>query len=87
MLTFDKLHNDRKSFIKNNNSFDHVVLKGANNILISAPHGVSQIRLGKYKGREIGSLATALYLHKQTGCYLIAKTKNNNVNVSPIAPT
>ena len=78
MLTFDKLHNDRKSFIKNNNSFDHVVINGKNNILLSAPHGVRQVRLGKLKGREIGSLATALYLQNQTNCFLIAKTRNNN---------
>lgn len=58
---------------------DHVILSGGNNnILISCPHGVSQIRLGKYKVSEIGALATSLYLQEKLDCFLIAKTKNNN---------
>ena len=61
-----------------NKEKDHVVLKGKNNVLISAPHGVSQVRLGKYKYSEIGSLTTALYLFENSNCFLIAKTQNNN---------
>ena len=77
-MNFNQLHDFRKRFIKTNNSQDHVVLIGNNNILISAPHGVSQVRLGKYKVSEIGSLATALYLQQKTHSYTIVKTKNNN---------
>lgn len=77
-LTFNKFVNERKTFLEENSKKDHVVLIGKNNILISAPHGVSQVRLGKYKVHEIGSLSTALYLQNQTGCFLIAKTRNNN---------
>ena len=77
-LTFNKFINERKKFLEENSKKDHVVLIGKNNILISAPHGVSQVRLGKYKVHEIGSLATALYLQNQTSCFLIAKTRNNN---------
>ena len=77
-LTYNKFINERKIFLEENSKKDHVVLLGENNILISAPHGVSQVRLGKYKVHEIGSLSTALYLQNQTGCFMIAKTRNNN---------
>lgn len=63
--------------MKQHKNDDHVVLEGRNNILLSAPHGVSQVRLGKPKFSEIGSLATALCLALNTNCHLIAKTKNN----------
>jgi hypothetical protein len=39
---------------------------------------VYQVRLGKSKAHEIGSLATVLWLKEKTNCYLIAKTKCNN---------
>lgn len=77
-LTFKKFHSDRKIFLQANKNNDHGVVEGKNNILISAPHGVSQIRLGKLKVAEIGSLATSLFLAKNTNSFLIAKTKNNN---------
>lgn len=77
-FNFEKLHNIRKEFIRENEHLDHKVVEGNNKIVISAPHGVSQVRLGKLKFKEIGSLATALYLSEKTGSYLIAKTKNNN---------
>ena len=77
-INFDTLHNLRRRFMKENEAIDHKVVEGDNHILISAPHGVSQIRLGKLKFKEIGSLATALYLSEKTGSYLIAKTQNNN---------
>lgn len=77
-LSFNKLHNDRKKLIETNKNKDHILFVGDGNILISAPHGVSQVRLGKYKYSEIGSLTTALFLHGETKCHLIAKTKNNN---------
>lgn len=76
--TFYSIHKKRKEFVDNNKNKDHIILKGTNNILISSPHGVSQIRLGKYKSCEIGSLSTALFLKNNTNCFLIAKTKNNN---------
>ena len=76
--SFKSLHDNRKKFLEENKCKDHVVISGTNNVLISAPHGVSQVRLGRLKYQEIGSLTTALYLHKATNSYLIAKTKNNN---------
>lgn len=77
-MNFNQLHNNRKNFIAENKLKDHVIINGENNILISAPHGVSQVRLGKYKAAEIGSLALSLNLQKTTNSFLIAKTKNNN---------
>jgi len=77
-MDFDKLHAKRKNFLETNKLKDHITLIGKNNILISAPHGVSQVRLGKYKVAEIGSITTALYLQNKTNSFLIAKTKNNN---------
>ena len=74
---FRQLHNERKKFLEVNKRKDNVVIDGNNNILLSAPHGVSQVRLGKLKHSEIGSLTTALILQKNTDCFLIAKTKNN----------
>ena len=77
-ISFEKLHNKRKEFLVENKNKDHIILSGTNNILISTPHGVSQVRLGKLKVAEIGALTTALQLKNLTNCHLIAKTKNNN---------
>ena len=75
--SFKSLHKNRILFIEKNKNKDHAIISGINNFLISAPHGVSQVRLGKLKHSEIGSLTTALQLQKDNDCYLIAKTKNN----------
>lgn len=74
--------------MKKNSALDHVVVEGKGKVMLSAPHGVSQVRLGKFKYSEIGSLTTALYLQSQTGNALIAKTKNNNddANFDVICP-
>lgn len=77
MVDFYTLHNNRRSFIRQNIVNDHIVLVGKNKVLLSAPHGVSQVRLGRKKAREIGSITTALYLKESTNCFLIAKTRNN----------
>lgn len=45
-------------------------------IIISAPHGVSQNRLGKLKVAEIGSAKFALELNSRLNANLIIKTKN-----------
>ena len=76
-ISFEEFHRARKDFIKLNNIHDHVVVKG-NNILLSAPHGVPQVRLGKSKVAEIGSLSTAIAVQSGTGATLIAKTRCNN---------
>lgn len=77
MQSFYTLHQKRRKFLRENQDKDFVVISGSNNILISAPHGVFQTRLGKTKFPEPGSLASALFLKAHTNCFFIAKTKNN----------
>ena len=76
-MSFTKIHANRINFIKNNQTDDFYYNSGSNEIMISAPHGVSQVRLGKNKIAEKGALAAALYLKEKHDCYFIAKTKNN----------
>lgn len=87
-MEFRKLHNERKKFLNENRELDFVLKEGENRVLFSAPHGVSQTRLGKAKFQEKGSLATALYLSKRKKTYLIAKTKNNfdDANFDLVSP-
>ena len=73
---FGKIRSGRINFLKENNK-DHVLIEKDGCVLLSAPHGVSQVRLGKPKAREIGSLSTALCLSELANCSLIAKTRNN----------
>lgn len=68
----------RQEFLKENYDNDYSVIYGKNRVLLSAPHGVSQIRLGKRKMKEPGSLGIALVLQELTNSNLIAKTQNNN---------
>lgn len=81
-LTFNKFIKLRTNFLNENKNKDHIIINGKNNILISAPHGVCQVRLGKFKAQEIGSLSTALFLKESTDCFFIAKTKCNNDDVN-----
>lgn len=87
-MNFNSLHADRRKFIVQNKTSDHVIGLGQNNVLISAPHGVSQVRLGRHKLSEIGSLTTLLFLKEHTKCFSICKTKNNNddANFDEISP-
>lgn len=71
-----KIHQKRKEFQKQNENKSHTFLCGKGNVIISSPHGVNQVRLGKLKRAELGSIAVALHLQKLTNCHLIAKTKN-----------
>lgn len=66
-----------QSFLDNNSQLDHVVIEGTNRVLISVPHGVFQVREGKEKPSEMGSVMTALQLQRLTDSHLIAKTKTN----------
>lgn len=77
-ISFKKVNENRREFIRNNNHKDHVFFEGENNILISTPHGVSQLRLGKLKKAEISSLNFTLQLLNSTNCSFIFKTKNSN---------
>ena len=85
---FKVIHKERKTFLKANASKNFTFLQGTNPVLISAPHGVSQVRNGKHKTAEIGSLATALHIAKQTNSFMIAKTKNcyDDANWDELSP-
>ena len=88
MEDFYTLHNKRRVFRKENSDKDHIIFDGNCKVLVSAPHGVSQIRLGRKKACEVGSLTTALFLKNNTNCFLIAKTRNNfdDANFDKVSP-
>ncbi len=78
----------RKRFLKENSEKSFVIVEGQIPLIISSPHGVSQVRLGQPKYAEPGSLSLALELQKRTNAHLIAKTKNCNddANFDAISP-
>lgn len=76
-MNFYKLDRIRKCFTHDNNDHDHVFYLTNSRVLISAPHAVSQVRLGKQKVAEIGSLRTVLWLANESNVSYIVKTKNN----------
>ena len=75
-MDYRKLHHDRKKFLRENKRKSFAVIEGENKVILSAPHGVVQTRLGRAKVSEQGSLASVIYLQKKTKSYLIAKTRN-----------
>lgn len=75
-LEANKKFNEYNEKNKFNKSFE--VITGNIPILISAPHSVRQIRNGKIKEKDAYTGAIAIELQKQTNCYCIYKTKNNN---------
>ena len=68
----------RKQILQANKDNDFMCKVQDSNILISVPHAVSQIRLGKYKVAEIGTLAFGHILAEELNANLIVKTQNNN---------
>ena len=76
-MSYTKIHANRINFMRAHQSEDFAFNTGSNQIIISAPHGVPQVRLGKNKVAEIGSLAAALFLKEKHDTYFIAKTKSN----------
>lgn len=67
----------RKELLEKN-SDDYVFFQTNSSILISVPHGVSQIRLGMYKRAEIGTIPLGILLSENTNANLLIKTKNND---------
>lgn len=83
------MYTDKRKFIKINQKFDEYDKKYERNktfetkngeipILISAPHSVRQIRNGKIKEKDLYTGPIAIILQKETDCYCIYKTQNNN---------
>ena len=68
----------RKDLLAQNQDTDHVFFQTNSSVLISAPHGVPQVRLGKLKVAEIGTIPVAMLLAKHTNSNLLIKTQNNN---------
>ncbi len=86
-FTFQEFKNIRKETLFNYR--DNFLSRAtANDILISAPHGVSQLRLGKMKVAELGTIPIAIILANETNTNLILKTKNNNddANFDQVSP-
>ena len=77
MFSYNKFVRNRKTFLRENKDNDFVYLNSDSKILISAPHGVPQTRLGVPKHQEPGSFAFALELYNRLHTKFIAKTKNN----------
>ena len=88
MFTYTSYIKTRKRFMRENKNQDFVYLKNDSNVLVSAPHGVPQTRLGKVKHEEIGSVSVALELNKRLNTNLIVKTANNfdDVNFDERSP-
>ncbi len=76
-LSFYKFYKTRKDIL-NKNQKDFLCDLGSNKILISAPHGVSQVRLGKLKVAEMGTIPITYFVAKNTDSNMILKTQNLN---------
>lgn len=87
-FSFKRFNDRRKKFLKENANQSFQILKGSIPVMISAPHGVSQVRLGAFKFAEPGSLGLALEIQEQTDAHLIAKTENRNddANFDDVCP-
>ena len=78
----------RNQFLKENEENNFVCITKNSPLLISLPHAVSQIRLGKLKVAEIGSFYVGYILAEELCANLIVKTKNNNddANFDEVSP-
>lgn len=77
-ISFKSKTKIRKSFLLENIDKDFASFVENSKILVSVPHAVSQIRLGKYKVAEIGTLAFGYILAQKLKSNFIVKTQNNN---------
>ncbi len=87
-FSFKKFNDRRKKFLKENANKSFEIIEGNIPVMLSAPHGVSQVRLGDYKNAEPGSLGLALEIQALTDAHLIAKTQNCNddANFDDVCP-
>lgn len=66
----------RKKFLAEHQEEPFYYQLGSSEILISAPHAVSQVRLGKPKYAEPGTVATTLILSNRLNANYIVRTSN-----------
>lgn len=71
--TYQNPHEQNKRLRKQDG--DHLVMRGSNDIVVSAPHNVKQIRSLKIKGADLGTGDLVLAIHEQTNAHAIIKTK------------
>lgn len=76
-LKYGDLSKIRKQFFEENTD-DHAYFQTNSSVLISAPHGVSQVRLGSLKVAEIGTIPIATMVAKHMKANLIVKTRNDD---------
>ena len=76
-LNLNRVKSIRRRVLEKFKDQDSVYFEGRNNILLSAPHGVAQTRLGKHKVAELGTIPTGWILAEKTKCHLVIKTQNN----------
>ena len=77
-VSFKTFSNTRKNMLQTHGENDNYFKQTNSSVLISAPHGVPQVRLGKFKVAEIGTIPVASIFAKNTNSNLLIKTKNNN---------
>jgi len=77
-VSFYEFNKLRKALLNEYAETDHAFFETDSSILISAPHGVSQIRLGQFKRAEIGTIPLAMLIAKNTNANIIIKTQNND---------
>ena len=75
-FNFSQFISHRRDFLKENSHKSFAIQSGHGGVMLSAPHGVSQVRLGRRKFEEPGSLSFMLEVAKRTGAPFIAKTRN-----------
>ncbi len=78
----------RKRFIASNKKKSFVILDGEGKIMLSVPHAVRQVRLGKGKYAEPNTLALALAVREKVNVPIIAKTAcfNDDANFDLLCP-
>lgn len=60
------------------NSSGHMIEKGENSIILTAPHSASQVREGSPKTGEYRTGLIVKKIREMTNCHIAYKTKNNN---------
>jgi len=79
-VTFEEFVKLKKSLLhlKEGEQEYHTIESENSRVLVSAPHGVGQVRLGKKKFAEPSTIGIALALNNKTGCNTIIKVANEH---------